>query len=1217
MSNKVKGDAAYRAPFWQRATAYLMSCLMLLQICLPTTVQAIELISDAFIASEMNSSAQFERVYNHERQFEKAFFVEDVIGVNTQTIESFHQKLLGFRKSALPSPVMIPILNDGITLFIPYYPLEKRLGDQYVQARFVRSQIFNLLNRSLLNDSYATEAAQINDLYNNAYQFSATSSAKFGDRLTRAQVNTFGHNLIWPETWLVNNEAVLVPVVHLTDATVAELLVNGHRVEFSGAEAKFNNITVNAGTIYTRRNTFLTTAGNFTVNEGASVIAQGDLNLLVGGTLQNMSGRLSAKDNVNIIAKQYSQKTMVHRYATRYEQGSRLGQIASVDALNGNVSIRTYGDIVVQGGTVSGNTIVLSADGNIQLTAQQTTYVHNERVGGFDIAESILEHAATTLTAQDSIYLMASGAIELNAASLTADQGVIQLLAEQGIYIANAFNQFQSSRSGKIGKVTEQEQEFQTIAIRSALEAGKGVLIASDFGDITLQATRIKSGEGTQINAANGKVNLLLAKEQDHYYLNRVTEGFWTIKTETQTDQEETAVYNSIIGGLQAHATHGLTVEFAQEEGVTLQDSLAMFEQSEDLAWMAEFYNDPEYASNIEIAYQELLKLHEYDKSSSLSPAAMAIIAIAMAVAMGPAGFGAIGGSAAGTIGTGTIGSTIVGIGIPAASLQAGALALATQAATSLASGNNVGETLQGLTSKQSITSLATSMVTAGVLSEVGNYGSDFFGSVDPNAPLLSADTMTSIGNQATQAVIKTTVSAGISTVINGGDFSEFTDAFTASLKQAGIQAVGQYLATSIGKAYKSNEAGAANEIIRYLSHAGAGCVLGLASGAAGLASGSDKEICVTGAGGAVVGELVADAYKANKLDELFQQQQAFVNDLYSGGATQEQITAILLSDASQNYFNNEVAKLTAAGVDLAKFAGGLSALVAGTDVNLAAMTAENAAQNNCFFLIPIALMMLKAIDISLTAKELYDIYEVMQTDPEKGQELFKDWMFEQAVGGALTKVIPGFKTFDELLDWLRRNDVLSPTMLKQIQENILAGMHNAPSGSITVHNAVTTPLDLKDVSGEFGFIAKVDGLHDAVKNDGFYGEQIAAKLFKDSTGFEFTDIVKNKSNNGADLLGVDDKNKTIWLIEVKSSQRDRFPNPNSLDLSRRGQDWIDQVATGTLWGQAVTQEAKAYATNLINLQKAGYTLKPLLAKVSVPAPGQSGIATVTVTPAS
>ncbi|WP_143484392.1 hypothetical protein [Pseudoalteromonas piscicida] len=84
----------------------------------------------------------------------------------------------------------------------------------------------------------------------------------------------------------------------------------------------------------------------------------------------------------------------------------------------------------------------------------------------------------------------------------------------------------------------------------------------------------------------------------------------------------------------------------------------------------------------------------------------------------------------------------------------------------------------------------------------------------------------------------------------------------------------------------------------------------------------------------------------------------------------------------------------------------------------------------------------------------------------------------EQAAGAVIGKVIPGFKTFDELLDWLKRNDAISPAMLKDIKDNVDAGKNDAPSGSITVNKAINDKLNLNDLNGDFEFLAKVDGSH-------------------------------------------------------------------------------------------------------------------------------------------
>ncbi|WP_299003894.1 DUF637 domain-containing protein [uncultured Shewanella sp.] len=933
-------------PLWQKITSWLLTFVMLFQITLPVTAQAATLISDSFIQSEVNANGQYERVSNSQYQFEKAYYVDDVASSATQNIATFHQKLLDFRKSALPSPLMIPIINDGITIILPHYPLAKQIGDPFVQSRFIRSQIFNALNRNLISKIYATEKIQINALYNNAYTFSGTSSAKLGDKLTQAQVNSFGKNLIWPELRSINGEQVLVPVVHFTDDRLNALKAEGHTVEFLGDEAHFNSITVNAGTIFTNRNTFINTAGDFNVNQKAKVVSSGDLNLLVGGTLQILSGQLTAQDSVNIIADQYVQKTLVHRFATRFEQGTRLGTIASVNAINGNVSIRSYNDIVVQGGTIDGDNIVLNADGNIMLLSQRTSYVRNENIGGFDETTSIVSHTASRLSASDSIYLMASGIIQINASTLTADSGVLQILAQQGIYITNEFDEFQKNRQGTVGEVTLTEQEFQTIAIQSALEAGKGVLIASDFGDITLRATEITSGDGTQINAYNGAVNLLLAKEQDHYFMNRVTEGMWRIKTETQTDTVDTAVYNRIIGGVKVQATHGVTLELGQSEDVTLDEMMAQFEDSDDLSWMAELYHDPELSQNVELAYQELVNIHEYDKTSSLSPAAMAVIAIAMAVAMGPAGFGVIG--AGGHIAV----SGFVGSGALTAALQAGALALATQTAVSHANGNNLIETAKAMHSSETVKTVAMAMATAGALNYIGSVGP--FSAVEGAGE--AARNMVDLGNQAAQLVVKSAVSTGISTVINGGNFDEFTDTFVQALQVNAVNQLGASLAEDIE--FYSQHA-VLDEVLEYIAHGAVGCLTG------GLNSSDSGDGCAAGAAGSITATFVSKSFD-HEVDTLTQEgenaAQWLKDNLNLDPNNKDQLAILkqyenydLLSEQSISQLSEfrttrlNLTQLRQQSVDISRLVAGLGAFIAGGTaeaINAAAQSAQNTGQS-------------------------------------------------------------------------------------------------------------------------------------------------------------------------------------------------------------------------------------------------------------------------------
>lgn len=955
-------------PFYKRAIVYLNIFMLLGQMSLPTLSYAYNAIDKVDVAYLLKHSPDFNKSQNDisVKYIKSEHIVEQPRTKLAQSISDFHKLLLDNKRHALPEPVDMPVFNGAIATAFHYHELQKQVGDRFVQSRLIRSQIYGQLNRNLISPSYADETAQVNQLYQNAFELAGRNDVTFGEKISTAVYNSFGKDFIWPETRIINGEKVLTPVVHLSAKTIRSRSVNGHFVEFTGSDVNFRDITINSGTLLTGRDTYLRTARDLNVNPGTMVASDGDLNLFVGGTLRNHSGSLSAAQNVKIVAGQYEQKTLVHRFSNRYEQGTRFGQIASVNGEN--INIYSMGDIVVQGGTIDGDNITLRADGNIRLLSQQTTVVNGEPVGKYDHTSSEIEHLTTKLTANDSIYLIASGAIELKAAELHADQGAIDILAGQGVYILNEFNQSQSSKSGKWGKTTEEEQEFQTIAIRSALEAGKSVRIASEFGDVTLQATKIKSGTGTSIDARNGKVHLLLAKEQDHYFYNKVKKGTWKIKTETKQDTVDTAVYNEIIGGVKVNATHGITLELGQYEGETLQETLNAFSGDESLSWMSDLHNDPELTGHIDVAYKKLVEIHKHENKSTLSPAAMAIIAIAVSVAMGPGGAQLIGSS-------GSIGS--FGF-ISGAAMQAGAVTLATQAATSIANGEGLDGAMRKIYSSEGLRSLAISMATAGVLNGLDDL--QLFGKIDPNAQFLSSDTLISIGNQATEAIITATVRAGISTVINGGSFDGFKQGFIDNLKTHAISSLGEGMAKEIGDLVEN---GQINQAVRYLSHAALGCAIGAATAEVSNSSGSGVA-CASGAGGAVIGEVIADSFNSQqdydgKKAALDQELEALGLDInnFDNLTPSEKLKLINSTSVVEQF--EALKRIKAQGVDLAKLGAGLSAFIAGGEVNIAADAGENAAQNNAFWFV---------LQIGYGLYKAYELYQTVESIAELGVEL-------------------------------------------------------------------------------------------------------------------------------------------------------------------------------------------------------------------------------------
>ncbi|MDU6157933.1 MAG: DUF637 domain-containing protein, partial [Acinetobacter sp.] len=195
---------------------------------------------------------------------------------------------------------------------------------------------------------------------------------------------------------------------------------------------------------------------------------------------------------------------------------------------------------------------------------------------------------------------------------------------------------------------------------------------------------------------------------------------------------------------------------------------------------------------------------------------------------------------------TATVGgvTTITGVSTLGAMANAAITSLATQAGVSLINnGGDIGKTLKDLGSKDSIKSLATSVVTAGVLSKIA--------SIDQMKALQettkSGEFFTNLSGRVGQALVNSTVSASVDTAVNGGSLSE---KLSASLVAGLSVALQGSLAGEIGENLDLGSKELSDQILHKLAHAAAGCI-----------ASSLQEKCEAGAIGAVVGEMVAGSF--------------------------------------------------------------------------------------------------------------------------------------------------------------------------------------------------------------------------------------------------------------------------------------------------------------------------------------------------------------------
>lgn len=926
----------------------IIAGLLLLVSALFTSKSTFALASsDALLENEYRYFTQAERVYNNrDYLFAKPYYV--FAPEQIPDMDQFHARVTEYSRLQVPAPRFIPIGVGDIQIFIPQYQLGKKIGDNYVERLSIRSQLKRLLGTYLLKGD--SEYNSIATLYNTAYSYAQlTPGAVVGKPLNGAILN---QDLIWPEYRTIDGEVVMVPVVYLTQATINQYKVTTHKTIFEGGTTTLGNIDIGSNTVLDIRSKFLNVANRLLVNEGGKLsIGNSVERLVVGGNFENLSGRVQADGNLQLVANNIINKTVVYQFKNQYGSNTRLGQVASISG--NNITLRAINDISLEGASVAaGGSLTLSADGNIQVISQQYGDTINTRYS----QSSVVDYFGSKLTAVENINLFAGGTIEVNGATIESETGFVNMMAQMGIYLDTDTRQ----RTYTYKKGSRVEEDFKFEAIRSVIKAGRGVALHTEMGDITIKAASITSADGAEITAENGGVNLLMSKELDYELEQYTKKSLLTIKTINIGHNIETAVYPTIVGGAQVNATKGIRVEVGTTKAQ--QDKQANLRQLINVGASQALVNqlkrdiaDTEISaiaqipglefigtikSNAPVQWDQVVlannSWHKVDRT--LSPAAMAIISIAVAIATNGMGAELLNQAFSQIAVNGALGSAA----------SAALTTLASQAAIGVASGKNPGQILEDMTSSDSVKQLAISMVTAGALSKVD---SKYFKVTDTKKLDLL--------DQAYQAVTHATVSAGVSVAINGGNTKDFENIFVQSLAMSAVNNLGEKMANKIGEASKSRKI---NDVVKYLAHAGAGCVLGIASASASGSSSDDKYTCYSGAGGAVIGEFIADQYKENvgikDLEEAEYETRkwleenglsATMTDAQYNALTPAQLKELAALSPARFISASEFANLKSKGVNIAKLGAGLAALAAGGDVSIAAQTGENAAENNAF----------------------------------------------------------------------------------------------------------------------------------------------------------------------------------------------------------------------------------------------------------------------------
>ena len=449
----------------------------------------------------------------------------------------------------------------------------------------------------------------------------------------------------------------------------------------------------------------------------------------------------------------------------------------------------------------------------------------------------------------------------------------------------------------------------KTNATRTQVTELPATLKADYIGTKSVYDTRLFGTEfeyliGSTIEAG-GKLELIAAKTSITDLLKKEKNSVVWQSMQDKGSITETARLPSFNGPVLPtfKAAGGLSVQVPISEKdvnkVELRDEILKLANQSGNAYLKELVN------RNDVDWQTvLLTQKDWDyKSQGLTGAGAAIIVIIVTIVTMGSGTAAAAGAAGGAAASGTtvgLGASMLGAA-GVTTTAAGAIvpsalgAMANAAITSLAAqasiglinnGGDIGKTLKDLGSKDSIKNLAASVVTAGLMSQVGSALN-----LKPDSTLLPDR----LANNFASSVGSTLVQ----TAIKGGDLG---DNLQVALLAGLAGALQGELASQIGASLEKVDPNVFEYTLHKIAHAVVGCA----------AAAATKQSCEAGAIGAGVGEIVAELM------------------------IPEGKTALDLTDAERTKIK-----------DTSKIVAGTTAAFAGYDVNTAANSANVAVENN------------------------------------------------------------------------------------------------------------------------------------------------------------------------------------------------------------------------------------------------------------------------------
>jgi len=486
----------------------------------------------------------------------------------------------------------------------------------------------------------------------------------------------------------------------------------------------------------------------------------------------------------------------------------------------GNINIKSNGNIVMESGVEE------AYDKSTTMHVKES-WAGLKRKSKITWEQKQLATAIPTILTANNINLQARGDIELYSTLMAANGGKVDIAGENLYFFTSKeldkYNSDSKSTSTLLGikydttKINSNRTSVSQLPVRLqgdylSTDSNQDTVFVGTQFDYLKDATIKANGDIALLGASNIIEESKTLEKNSVVWQKMEGEGSTTQTMTLPSFNGPTAPVFNAEGGLIVQ----VPISEQDQNKVQIKDEIVKLSNQPGYEYLKEFTQRNDVDWN-----RVILAQNDWDyKSQGLTGAGAAIIVIIVTVLTSGAGSAAASSIA---------GSTSAAVG---AGAQAAITTLASQASVSLINnGGDIGKTLKDLGSKESVKGLVASVVTAGLLNQVGTTLG-----LKPDSTLLSDRLINNFTNSVGSTLVQTAV--------NGGDLE-------TNLKTALLAGLAGALQGELAQQIKGLEG---NYVLHKIAHAAAGCV-----------AGALQKSCESGAIGAAIGEIVAGAIQSNK----------------------------------------------------------------------------------------------------------------------------------------------------------------------------------------------------------------------------------------------------------------------------------------------------------------------------------------------------------------